>query len=107
MAREFAKAFYASQQWQQVRYFCLMRDKYLCVECGHPAEEVHHIIHLTPENIWDTKISLNPDNLKCLCRSCHFEAHRGEHGKGRAKTEETPEYYFDENGYLVPGRPPC
>ena len=30
-----------------------MRDRYMCTRCGRPAEEVHHIKHLTPENIND------------------------------------------------------
>lgn len=103
MAREFSKAFYHSKEWQQVREYCLMRDKYLCVKCSKPAEEVHHKIHLSPSNIGDKKISLNPENLICLCRDCHFEEHRGEHGNGlKAKErEEQWEYEFDDNGMLV------
>ena len=104
MAREFAKKFYRSKEWEQVRNYCLMRDNYLCVNCGQPAEEVHHIKHLTPSNIGDPSITLNPANLQCLCRACHFEEHRGEHGTGRQTQEQTNanEYTFDSNGYLVP-----
>ena len=101
MAREFSKSFYNSKEWKAVRDFCLMRDRYLCVNCGRPAEEVHHIVHLTEKNIYDPKVALNPDNLKCLCRDCHFEAHRGEHAKGRATSEKYNLYVFDENGYPV------
>ncbi len=79
-----------------------MRDKYLCQHCGAPATEVHHKKHLSPENIWDVSISLNPDNLVSLCKDCHFEEHRGEHGNGRKKQDEQPQYVFDENGMLVP-----
>ena len=77
-----------------------MRDKYLCRKCGKPATEVHHIIHLSPENINDPSITMSLDNLICLCRDCHFEEHKGEHGHGR-KTEQEYEYTFDENGMLV------
>ena len=101
MAREFSKAFYNSKEWAQVREAVLMRDKYLCQHCMKPATEVHHIIHLSPENIGDMSIALNMDNLVSLCRDCHFEEHRGEHGTGRAK-EEQYEYEFDETGMLVP-----
>ncbi|MBQ0113290.1 MAG: HNH endonuclease [Bacteroidales bacterium] len=103
MAQKFSKAFYNSKEWENVREYCLMRDKYLCVNCGAPAEEVHHKIHLTPQNIGDKSISLNPNNLASLCRACHFEQHRGEHANGlKAKQrEEKSQYTFDENGYLV------
>ncbi len=76
-----------------------MRDHYLCVKCGRPAEVVHHKIHLNPANIWDPKVSMNPDNLVSLCSDCHYEEHRGDHGGGRKKQEEYP-YEFDENGNL-------
>lgn len=100
MAREFSKAFYNSKEWAQVREAVMMRDKYLCQHCGKPATEVHHIIHLSPENIGDMSIALNMDNLVALCRDCHFEEHRGEHGNGRTK-EEQYDYEFNENGMLV------
>ena len=88
MAREFSKAFYHSKQWQQVREYVLMRDSYLCRICGQPAEEVHHKIHLTPENLYDPRVNLNPDNLISLCKECHFKEHvadkiRGKNQKSR------------------------
>lgn len=100
MARDFAKALYNSKEWEVVRQTALMRDNYLCTNCGRPAEEVHHIIHLSPKNIGDPNVTLNLNNLKSLCKDCHFEEHRGEHAKGRA-SEEQQEYMFDENGFLV------
>jgi len=100
MARKFAKSFYNSKEWEITRDYILKRDKYLC-RCGKPATEVHHIKHLTPENIGDVSITMNPDNLVSLCRDCHFEEHRGEHGKGREVREKNP-YTFDENGMLIP-----
>ena len=56
------------------------RDSFLCQDClkeGRytPAEEVHHIEPLTPENINSPSISLNPDNLISLCRECHKKRH--------------------------------
>lgn len=100
MAREFAQSFYDSTEWERVRSFVLMRDSYLCARCGAPAEEVHHKIHLSPSNINDPSVSLNPDNLASLCRACHFAEHRGEHARGRKASEDYP-YEFDENGMLV------
>lgn len=103
MARDFAKAFYKSKEWNKVRNYCLLRDHYECVKCGNPAEEVHHIIHLTSENITDMNVSLNPENLMCLCKDCHFEVHKQDKADGIAKANgrEPNPYEFDENGQLV------
>lgn len=98
MAREFAKKFYKSKEWMNVRQGALMRDKYLCVKCGRPAEEVHHIIHLSPANIYDPNITLNLENLQSLCTDCHFAEHKAD----RKVTDCSEEYEFDENGYIVP-----
>lgn len=103
MARAFAKQFYKSRQWQDVREYVLMRDSKLCVRCGAPAEEVHHIIHLTPDNIHDDRVALNPDNLASLCRDCHFREHAEDkiNGQMRAKGLPEYEYTFDESGQLI------
>lgn len=58
----------------------MKRDAYVCVDCMKKnkltaAEEVHHITELTPENITDPAITLNPNNLVSLCRECHKERH--------------------------------
>ena len=99
MAREFSKNFYNSKEWKNTRDYILRRDNYLC-RCGNPATEVHHIIHLSPKNINDPNITMNPSNLMSVCRDCHFAEHRGEHGNGRKNDESYP-YCFDENGMLV------
>ena len=101
MARDFAKSFYNSKEWELTREYILKRDNYLCVNCGKPAEEVHHKKHLSPENINDVSVTMNPKNLVSLCKNCHFEEHRGEHGRGRQVIEDNP-YTFDDNGMLIP-----
>lgn len=78
--KEWAKSFYKSQRWQKVRQAAISRDAYLCVDCMKrgiitPAEEVHHITELTPDNITDPNITLNLDNLVSLCRECHKARH--------------------------------
>lgn len=80
--REFAEKFYKSTAWQAVRETAMRRDRYLCVDCMAkglytPAEEVHHIRELTPDNIGDPAVSLNLDNLVSLCRECHKARHTG------------------------------
>ncbi len=85
-----------------------MRDRYTCQHCGRPAQEVHHIIHLSPENIWDVKVTLNPNNLISLCRSCHFDIHAKDKEAGKRRAHGLSEgdcadgFHFDENGQLVP-----
>ena len=91
--REFAKEFYATQAWRNARNAAIKRDSGLCQDCLEkglvvPAEEVHHIIELTPENITDESIALNLDNLICLCRECH----RRRHGAKRRR------YFVDKYG---------
>ena len=91
--KDFAKRFYKSAAWRGVREYCMHRDSFLCQDClaeGRytSAEEVHHIIELTPENIDDQSISLNPDNLVSLCRECHRARH----------AEKKTRYEVDELG---------
>lgn len=108
IAREFAKAFYNSPEWEKTRQYVLARDKYKCVKCGKPAEEVHHKKHLTPDNIHDPWIALNPDNLASLCKDCHFAEHREDKAAGKkaheykTKSDCRDGYHFDEFGQVVP-----
>ena len=80
--KPWAKHFYSSKAWKNCREYVRQRDHRLCVDCmqyGYftPAEEVHHIIELTPDNINDPSITLNPDNLVSLCKECHKKRHGG------------------------------
>jgi 5-methylcytosine-specific restriction endonuclease McrA len=108
MSRKFSRLFYNSKEWKAVRQYVLMRDRFLCQKCGAPAEEVHHIIHLTPENIWDPKIALNPENLVSLCRDDHFAEHVHDKEAGKRRKYGLSEgdcadgFHFDENGQVVP-----
>ena len=111
MSREFASAFYHSPEWAKVRTYVLMRDRYTCTRCNKPAQEVHHIIRLTPDNIWDVKVTLNPDNLVSLCRDCHFAEHKAEKeaawrkANGEKQKQCAEGFHFDENGMLIPDAP--
>lgn len=106
MSRAFSKSFYKSKVWQATRQYILTRDRGLCRICGKPAEEVHHIVHLTPASMGDISITLNPDNLIAVCRDCHFDIHRQDAMKGRKEKAHQrivreDGTYFDENGMLV------
>jgi len=111
MARDFAKAFYNSKEWAKVRAYVLMRDHYKCTRCGQSgALEVHHIVHLTPDNINDAAVTLNDGNLTTLCRDCHFKEHAADKLNGTANYNAEHKaagdcdegFSFDKNGYLVP-----
>ena len=96
--KDFAKKLYNTQSWKDCRAFVWSRDHGLCVDCSKkglttPAEEVHHIIELTPDNVNDPTVSLNPDNLVSLCRECH----RARHNK-----QVHPRYIIDEFGRVQP-----
>lgn len=78
--KDWAAFFYSSKTWKRCREYVMKRDAYLCQDClkkgRHvPAEEVHHIIPLQPENITDPSITLNEENLVSLCRECHRARH--------------------------------
>ena len=49
----------------------------MCLERGiyRPAEIVHHLIEITPQNIQDPSVTLNWSNLQAVCRECHAEKH--------------------------------
>lgn len=83
MAQEFSKPFYNSAKWQSVRRSVLQRSGGLCERCLKKglitaAVVVHHRIILTPGNIDNAEITLNPDNLEALCQDCHAAVHADE-----------------------------
>lgn len=94
MAREFAKDFYSSNEWKQCRESYSKSKAYICERCGSVASEVHHIIPLSPDNINDPEITMNYDNLLCLCHRCHMKEHR--------KHEDSSRYIIDVEGHVIP-----
>jgi len=103
------KKFYKSNQWQFARMEALRRDEFMCTKCGDPADEVHHIIHLTPDNLLDPAVTLALDNLTSLCRDCHMREHDDDRrdklrdwNKSRGQTATGGDYIFDSSGMLVP-----
>jgi len=80
--------FYKSDAWQLAREIKIQSASGRCERCGGIGLEVHHRDRLTVENIHDTSISLNPDNLELLCRDCHNKEHK----------RFSSETQFDEEG---------
>lgn len=73
------REFYSSIQWRRCSEVVKREAGYVCQDCGGtygPGNEVHHIQKISPENITDPNITLNKDNLVCLCRHCHIQRHK-------------------------------
>lgn len=73
--------YYDSDSWRRLRN-SYIREHVICEECikhGHvtPAEHVHHIVPFMSEHNeiarWNT--FLNPNNLRALCKHCHYAYH--------------------------------
>ena len=106
MAREFAVAFYHSGAWKRAReaYMKKVVDSpwgkvppYVCERCFAQGETtaatvVHHVRHITPENINDPYVTLDERNFQRLCVDCHAAVHSG---------CERPRVAFDEMGNVV------
>lgn len=86
MAQEYASRFYKSQAWKNCSKAYKESVGGLCENCNRnglivAGAIVHHKIHITPENINNTEVSLNWDNLELLCRNCHAAIHKGKRYK--------------------------
>ena len=115
MSKPFAKKFYKSDAWIKARAAYIAErtriDGGLCERCGKtsdkPGEELHHIEHLTPNNIDEYDICLNPKNLQWLCKDCHFIVHREiilkefERARQAKKRILHNGCYFNDEGELV------
>ncbi|MEW6606521.1 MAG: HNH endonuclease [bacterium] len=67
--------FYKSPAWLAARELKIVSVNSLCERCGQVGIEVHHKERLNVENVNDSLISLNQDNLELLCRECHNREH--------------------------------
>jgi len=75
------KSFYASDAWTTLR-LQLINERgnkcELCKEVIPKSRDIigHHIKELTPENVNDYMISLNPENIEIICFDCHNKEHK-------------------------------
>lgn len=86
--RDFAESFYKSKSWERCRDSFMKSKNWICEQCGDVAEIAHHIIPVEPWTINDPKVTLNHENLECLCRKCHGLRH------------SSMTVSFDENGCI-------
>ncbi len=70
----------------------------MCEEChSELGFIVHHKEMITRENVSDTNITLNFNNLKYDCKACHDR--EDEHAFIKARNRR---YEFDEDGNILP-----
>jgi predicted kinase len=74
------QSFYASDKWRTFRAGLIAERGNRCQMCGNiiaRANDIigHHKIELTPENVHDHTISLNPEKVDLICSDCHNEEH--------------------------------
>jgi hypothetical protein len=84
------QTFYASGRWQTFRAGIIAERGLKCEKCGkviaNPKDvTLHHTpIELTPGNVHDVAIALNPDNVNLICSGCHNAEH-SRFGQAREK----------------------
>lgn len=84
--------FYNSPEWKKVRKSYKLYRLNICERCGEIGYYVHHKKYITVNNVHDSNITLNFDNLELLCKNCHNKEH----------FELDLGYEFDEDGQLRP-----
>ena len=67
--------FYKSDEWKIARSMKIAAAAGRCEKCGAVGTEVHHIKHLTPDNIDDPSITINQDNVILLCNEGYNKEH--------------------------------
>lgn len=83
------KRFYRSKEWITLRLNLINERGNECELCNETiavARDIigHHKVELTPENVSDANISLNPENILIVCFDCHNKIHKRfghQHGK--------------------------
>lgn len=98
MAKFWAKSFYNSVAWLQIRHAYIISVNGLCERCISPTPGyiVHHKIELNPTNINAPEITLNHENLEYVCIPCHNNIHFGSH-EDITREDVT----FDNEGNLI------
>ncbi|WP_308637707.1 AAA family ATPase [Paenibacillus silvisoli] len=73
--------FYSSTKWRSFRHGLILERGAKCEHCGEPITRPidiigHHKVELTPENVHDYNISLNPAMVELICYDCHNKEHK-------------------------------
>ena len=77
-------SFYRSKEWEDFRKIVIAQrlqdGETMCEHCGKPIYRkydiiLHHIKHLTLENVNNYEVSLNPNNIQIVHFNCHNDIH--------------------------------
>jgi hypothetical protein len=76
MAQSFARKLYTSKAWTELRFNLIIERGPICQRCGKVMVDTskligHHKITLTPNNVNDPVVTLNPINIELICWTCH------------------------------------
>lgn len=96
-----ASELYTSTEWRKLRQMLMnertnAQGEILCAECGKPILNAfdciaHHVQEITPQNLNDANITLNPENIELLHMKCHNIRHN--RFGGRVKSWQRKVYY--------------
>ena len=80
MAESWAIKLYTSSKWIALRKALIQERGPICQHCRKIVTDTskliaHHKHELTPANINDANIALNPDNIQLICHDCHNIEH--------------------------------
>jgi len=102
------ETFYSSLRWIKLSRAFMKSKNYICEQCNNRQVMTaamrygkrlrmicHHRIPLTEDNFRDVSISLNTENLMCLCINCHNNIHGN-------KAATVPGLVFNSSGQVVP-----
>lgn len=81
MAELWARKLYLSKAWIDLRMGLIQLRGPVCQRCGRIMADTslligHHIKELTPENVTDPMVALNPKNVELICSDCHNVEHK-------------------------------
>ena len=73
--------FYTGKEWRSLCWLLRLKANNRCQRCNAEILDIkyligHHKIELTPDNIHNPSIALNPDNIEMICQTCHNKEHR-------------------------------
>lgn len=93
--RRVGDAIYHTTRWRRLRQAYYTEQHGICERCGQPGDVVHHIEHITIDNVDDPDVTLNADRLELLCHSCHNKEHK------QTVSPIRDGFGFDDEGNLI------
>lgn len=79
------RRWYKTARWQRLRESVLIRDMFTCRKCGRIESDTSQLVgdHKLPHR-GDAYLFWDPDNVECLCKSCHDRIKQAEERRGIA-----------------------